>query len=733
MAINHKNSRLLPEPQPLDIFQNSSESKKPQHHLNMLALHQFQPVKPYEIGAIHCLTLISHISSLIHHSDKTTTFSIHTTRATDDKTVTTIEIEFIQIEEPKSIVLVFEILHLPHPNTPLFMEIQKLLSTIFHQSKILFTWSNRNRKDLDEFINFQLLPVKIFDVVNIIELQLPFKQWYNQTFKHDKNCSVPSFCNMDAVCCICPYRPYKCINDQWSLEKAVNYVFNEYIRESNQNDTNYPDDINQSIFDYQSNKFLVAKPMTNRDRNIERDIDRFDDIFHHYGDDIDEDKDTTVDFDHLYTIFGKDNDMDETDVVETELFNDNKNISVDLTVEEEEEHLSQKLSQLSAVDKEQDLNNKFKSSTVNKRPTLTPSTTIENISKKMKFDKEEQISHLIPRYLSSNTKTFEQMINPILQKTRISISIEYLREIALLIHQIECVNLDQLLWTTYLRSGTGTLKPQTNTTLYLWPVEVKQRMMDRGQTTASNPNEIGHASCLDYVQRVLQKFQNQTDHYQAQLKERKQRLLNCWTCEIEEAITKFVRQYVEALYKITTEGLIAAVEYDYHDRLIQLEYEQENPNEHQKQIFADLTQAKYDKETAKLDLAIMKQRIVYNHLPKSFESLRIPAPISLETVTDRTIRQNLLDRCEKILQRAKSDMMMVYTTTAEAKLDQLDKKFDSEMTRMKQNQRSRVSHQILTETMLEILERRFKYINEHLMRLYKLKLRFFVRAPTVKN
>ncbi|CAF4361878.1 unnamed protein product, partial [Rotaria sordida] len=136
-----------------------------------------------------------------------------------------------------------------------------------------------------------------------------------------------------------------------------------------------------------------------------------------------------------------------------------------------EENLSQKLSQLSATDKEQEDSDKSKPSTVKKRTTLTPSTTADNISKKMKSDKEESTSNLIPRYLSSNNKAFEQMINPILEKTTTSINIEYLREIAILIHQLECIDLDRLLWTTYLHSGTGTLKPQaTTSTLFLWPL-----------------------------------------------------------------------------------------------------------------------------------------------------------------------------------------------------------------------------------------------------------------------
>ncbi|CAF4213461.1 unnamed protein product, partial [Rotaria sp. Silwood2] len=107
--------------------------------------------------------------------------------------------------------------------------------------------------------------------------------------------------------------------------------------------------------------------MADPHQNFEKDIDRFDDIFHQYGDDMDEDKDINVDFDNLYTIFGKDNNNDDENKLEIELLNDTKNILVDPTVEEEE-HLSQKLSQLSAIDKEQEDIDKSKRSTIKKRP-----------------------------------------------------------------------------------------------------------------------------------------------------------------------------------------------------------------------------------------------------------------------------------------------------------------------------------------------------------------------------
>ena len=59
------------------------------------------------------------------------------------------------------------------------------------------------------------------------------------------------------------------------------------------------------------------------------------------------------------------------------------------------------------------------------------------------------------------------------------------------------------------------------------------------------------------------------------------KLNNSLTSDIEEAIRKFVQQNGIALYKISIDGLIATVEYDYKDQLIQLEFEKEKLNEFQ--------------------------------------------------------------------------------------------------------------------------------------------------------
>lgn len=323
---------------------------------------------------------------------------------------------------------------------------------------------------------------------------------------------------------------------------------------------------------------------------IAGEIDRFNDIFHHFGDDEDETEDKYVDFDNLYKNIAQEDEIQ---------LNKDKNI-IDLP--SEEQHLSQKLSQLSTVIQEHDNDDTSKQSTTKKRPTLTPTTpTAAATIKKMKADTEEISDEVMPKYLSSSDQTFENMIKPILQKTANTIHIEYFRQIALLTHHLAFIDLNITLWTTYLRSGTGKLKLgeqlQQITTmatsvyqnLSIWHKEVKSSMIDEGYVTVTDANEINHDTYLNYVHSKLHKFRDQTVFYQNQLDERKQRLNNSFTDEIGQAINQYVEDYGIALFRISTETKIAIVEYDFNDRLIELEYHQQNPNEYQVRLHSNFS------------------------------------------------------------------------------------------------------------------------------------------------
>ena len=229
----------------------SLNKKKQQQYfdLNWLGLHPFQSIKPLHIYAIHHLTSIESITFLLEQVRTTTTCSIHTEKYYKSRKDNLIKIELIQLEKSISYVLLFQINNLPTINGELFYMIQALLKTLFLPTKKFYTW-NVSTKDLNPFVRTRYLTRKILKNLNLISLQKPFKQWYNRTYKHGENCCVSSLDSEDdASYCVCPYRPYKLVDHQWALYKAIAYVFDESICTSNRTSKTLPNDFIDSASD----------------------------------------------------------------------------------------------------------------------------------------------------------------------------------------------------------------------------------------------------------------------------------------------------------------------------------------------------------------------------------------------------------------------------------------------------------------------------------------------------
>ncbi|CAF4176948.1 unnamed protein product, partial [Rotaria sordida] len=155
--------------------------------------------------------------------------------------------------------------------------------------------------------------------------------------------------------------------------------------------------------------------------------------------------------------------------------------------------------------------------------------------------------------------------------------------------------------------------------------------------------------------------------------------------------------YKIILYQIPIEKEIIRIEYDFFDRLSELEFYSENSNVYQKHLFQYLTQTKFDMEKSKLELALLKQRITHNHLPTSFDTLEISIPRRIHTIIDTETAQSLKDRYDKILQRTKADMIQVYLEAAEVRANQCRLEFNNAMNKLKENESTHLSDKILTK------------------------------------
>lgn len=416
-------------------------------------------------------------------------------------------------------------------------------------------------------------------------------------------------------------------------------------------------------------------------------------------------------------------------------------------VDDGEQQLSQKLSQISTHD-DDSKKIEHQSSPVEsqKRPLSMEARTVTPTKKRIRNDPESEATDqsTMPQYLSPNNPLFEQYIQPILTKTAIPVDVEYLRKIAFLLHQLGVAQLDVDLWRSYLASGTDHLyipseRESTKTTttslalstkiqIQLWPKAVKTAMESQG-IVLSETNEQNQQTYLDFVYAKIRSYRNQMKQYQDRIHRMRYQLHP----DVDDALQKFVDQHGLDLLRIPNDGLIATVNFDYHEQSMEVEFQRMNPNARQREIFKNLIHLKSEHERSKVQVNILKQRLVYQNLPKTFASIQLPIPDGLEQLKDRHQCQRLVDRQKKIIERAKSEAMLIHIEVAETKMLEARASFDYSMNRLRETQSTRPEYEILSDPMLDLMERRFRLIHAHLQQLYDLKIRFFGKAPTAKN
>ncbi|CAF1317642.1 unnamed protein product [Rotaria socialis] len=159
--------------------------------------------------------------------------------------------------ETCSTVLLIEIQHLPHYSTSLFGLIQQMCSNIFSPDNKIIAWGDPI-KELYSFEQFRLFDIS--RITKTLNLQDFFNTMWNSAHPHIQACLnrhhvMEDDCSSDEVLiclinsddidddlkpqdskadfnqCICPdeIRPYKTNNALWSLQKAIQMIFNKAL------------------------------------------------------------------------------------------------------------------------------------------------------------------------------------------------------------------------------------------------------------------------------------------------------------------------------------------------------------------------------------------------------------------------------------------------------------------------------------------------------------------------
>jgi len=161
------------------------------------------------------------------------------------------------------------------------------------------------------------------------------------------------------------------------------------------------------------------------------------------------------------------------------------------------------------------------------------------------------------------------------------INLEELGQIAILMHQSNVLHLEISLWTSYYRSGTGTLKPNESN-LKVWPTCVKSMIQScERKTTISDISQIqvNDDKCFKFVSEHLSDLNEKEQQSQQQLSLKKKQFYG-YSFTIEETLQTFIQEHMQPLYN-QYEYDIAMIKYEYQEGVLNTDFHQQNPNEQQ--------------------------------------------------------------------------------------------------------------------------------------------------------
>ncbi|CAF1261296.1 unnamed protein product [Rotaria sp. Silwood1] len=354
------------------------------------------------------------------------------------------------------------------------------------------------------------------------------------------------------------------------------------------------------------------------------------------------------------------------------------------------EVLSQKLSQLSSDDANQQLFHECLSVDHHKRPLSTTSTPDVATKKMREWNSKaeaNQEAEQVSKYFERINEMFDIQMKDDLGNSIDELFLDDLRELAILKHRIIQIELDKQLWTIYLKVGKGewitSESKQTNVDRRLWPAAVKKLC-----TTMPNVSDINQSHGMDreyerIVQQHIEEFYEKIECYSMEYHEKKTSLLG-FTDEIQQTLERFVHQYSITPFRMKLNYKIRILEYNYGAQLLEHEYLQQKPTANQIRIAKHIYDSATAYTKAKQELNYLKQRIVYNK-PTTliYKKALLLAPSSTaDSTSDATRHQLFMDGKEKDLQQHMTNLIAEAIGKAETKMIDRRNAFNKEMTRM---------------------------------------------------
>ena len=193
------------------IFNDAMKGSKKERNQRLSRLPKFEIERSYDIRFINYKSPFFLLIRLIELAKTTRIFTLDTENDIRSGKPAIIQLQFIpNSTSEKTIVTIFEMCHLPVVETWIYNSIQQLFQIIFQQDNTILTWG-KGRSELSAFKIYPIFESIPYHLPHHINVQTSFKTWINNNFQ-------PQL--------------YRNLNDQWSLQVAIAYVFGQFLDKS---------------------------------------------------------------------------------------------------------------------------------------------------------------------------------------------------------------------------------------------------------------------------------------------------------------------------------------------------------------------------------------------------------------------------------------------------------------------------------------------------------------------
>lgn len=134
----------------------------------------------------------------------------------------------------------------------------------------------------------------------------------------------------------------------------------------------------------------------------------------------------------------------------------------------------------------------------------------------------------------------------------------------------------------------------------------------------------------------------------------------------------------------------------------------------------------YDLEMTRHEANFVKKQGSIYMATRSFEQEYLKGQfLSLETISDSSLRQHLYERYQATVEQGRMQMMNVYVECAEAQRNKCQQLWDVETEKICENEKTLPVEKQLTPTMRQLIDQRIEHIKARIECLYKFKLELF--------